>query len=243
MSYSASLCYGSTEIIRHCGLVGPDTRLSARLASQEDSAPVRAIIRDEATRQVFPRHCRTLGVVGSNPSCVLGPAERHGIPRPLPHRNPYLRSGLPAATPRLVVSRILATVIFAVDGEPPSFPATGRRARHRTGFYFQLAALTVPFVLSGSPARIVGHSNVSDPPIATVEGIPPHCTPFAGGSTTATTSAISRHWCRSRFCACAPERRQHSRQQRGVGASGGRGRHGTRRRGCCGKAHDRVLHW
>ena len=131
-------------------------------------------------------------VVGSNPSCVLGPAEKHGTPRPLPHRNPYLRSGLPAATPCLVVNRILATVIFAVDGEPPSFPATGRRARHRTGLYFQLAALTVPFVLSGSPARIVGHSNVSDPPIATMEGIPPHCIPFAGGPTTPTT-AISRH--------------------------------------------------
>ena len=67
MSYSASLYYGSTEIIRHCGLVGPDTRLSARLASQEDSAPVRAIIRDEATRQVFPRHCRTLASLAATP--------------------------------------------------------------------------------------------------------------------------------------------------------------------------------
>ena len=48
---------------------------------------------------------------------------------------------------------------------------------------------------------------------------------------------------RSRFYCFAGWQGVYHRQQRAVGASGGRGRHGLRRRAGSGKAHDRVLHW
>ena len=47
---------------------------------------------------------------------------------------------------------------------------------------------------------------------------------------------------RSRFCPFARRQGVHHRQQRGVGASGGRVRNGLRHRAFEGKAHDRVLH-
>ena len=46
----------------------------------------------------------------------------------------------------------------------------------------------------------------------------------------------------SRFRPFAGRQGIHHRQQRCVGASGGRGRHGPRRRACRGRAHNRVLH-
>ena len=47
---------------------------------------------------------------------------------------------------------------------------------------------------------------------------------------------------RSRFCCLTGRQGVHHRQQRGVGASGGRSGNGPRRRPCGGKAHGRVLH-
>ena len=48
---------------------------------------------------------------------------------------------------------------------------------------------------------------------------------------------------RSRSCRFAGRQGVHRGQQRGVGTSGARRRHGPRCRACSGKAHRRVLHW